>query len=267
MAAISAHKKELDDLEKTMETIRRDFDQFFLGTSKRPPTSAQAQLAGVMRKLKEEEIKDWNTQDKFRFNQIHARFVSMERMWARTMKQIEDGTYKRDKFKIAQMKKRDAALAKREEVSALSERPGRDRTVDARAPVDSMEGFDVDIGGFDDDDAGPAPAPRPAVPRPQPAAPRPSPPSPPPPAQRPAAAASPAGGDLGGLSEARLQQLHKVYVDAKRRTGEQSSLTLDALRQQVARQVPAIRQKHGCEQVDFKVVLKDGKAILKAIPK
>jgi hypothetical protein len=270
MAAISAHKKELDDLEKTMESIRRDFDQFFLGTSKRPPTSAQAQLAGVMRKLKEEEIKDWNTQDKFRFNQIHARFVSMERMWARTMKQIEDGTYKRDKFKVAQMKKRDEALAKREEASALSERPGRDRTLDARAPVDSMDGFDVDIGGFDDDDFGAAaPPPRPAAPAPRPQAPasaRP-PAASPPPAQRPAAVAAAAAGDLGGLSEARLQQLHKVYVDAKRRTGEQSSLTLDGLRQQVAKQVPAIRQKHGCEQVDFKVVLKDGKAMLKAIPK
>jgi hypothetical protein len=270
MAAISAHKKELDDLEKAMETIRRDFDQFFLGTSKRPPTSAQAQLAGLMRKIKEEEIKDWNTQDKFRFNQIHARFVTMERMWARTMKQIEDGTYKRDKFKIAQMKKRDEALAKRNAAAEPTERVRQDSTVDARH-TDAMDGFDVDVGGFDDDDFGAPPPPKPVAPapRPQPAAPRSPPAASPaaPPAQRPAAAAASSGGDLGGLSEARLQQLHKVYVDAKRRTGEQSSLTLDALRQQVAKQVPVIRQKHGCEQVDFKVVLKDGKAMLKAIPK
>ena len=91
MAANSAHKKELDDLEKAAESIRRDYDQFFQGLSKRPPTAAQAQLAGLMRKLKEEEIKEWNTQDKFRFNQIHARFVTMERMWARTLKQIALG--------------------------------------------------------------------------------------------------------------------------------------------------------------------------------
>jgi hypothetical protein len=272
MAAISAHKKELDDFEKTMETIRRDYDQFFQGTSKRPPTAQQAQLAGVLRKVKEEEIKDWNTQDRFRFNQIHARFVTMERMWARTLKQIEDGTYKRDKFKVAQMKKREEALAKRA-AATPNEGPAREQR-----PVDAMDGFDVDIGGFDDDDFGAAPAPKPApapspaaspahATRPQPAAavaaPRPQPPAPPP--QRPAPASS--GGDLGGLSEARLQQLHKVYVDAKRRTGEQSSLTLEALRAQVAKQVPTIRQKHGCEQVDFKVVLKDGKAMLKAIPK
>jgi hypothetical protein len=314
MSAVSAHKKELDDLEKSMEMIRRDFDQYFMGMARRAPTTAQAQLAGVMRKIKEEQLKDWNTQDRFRFNQIHARFVSMERMWARTLKQIEDGTYKRDKFKVAQMKRREAQLAK-----AATQLGGDPQaTLDARGPVD-LDGFDVDVGGFEDDfdapsgsrpAAGPprqapasaaatttaarngaplaaapganrpATAPSPGAPSPgapSPGAPSPGAPSPGAPAHRPAPAAAAAaaqrpaggssGGDLGGLSEARLQQLHKVYVDAKRRTGEASSLTLEALRAQVAKQVPVIREKHGCAQVDFKVVLKDGKAMLKAIPK
>jgi hypothetical protein len=253
MATISANKKTLDELEKQAEGIRRDFDQYFLGLSKRPPTTAQAQLAGVFRKLKEEELREWNTQDKFRFNQIHARFVSMERVWARTMKQIEDGTYKRDKFKVAQMKKRDAAAQSVPLDSAVAQRP-------VGSSLDDLA-VDVDMGFDDDDlDAAPKPAPKPApvanVPRPAP---------------RPAAAAgpttSPSAASLGGLSEQKLQQLHKVYIEAKRRTGEQSNLTLDALRAQVAKQVPAIQQKHGCQQVDFKVVLKDGKAMLKAIPK
>lgn len=247
MAVVSAHKKDLDDLEKSSEAIRRDFDQFFLGLSKRPPTSAQAQLAGLFRKLKEEEIKEWNTQDKFRFNQIHARFVSLERVWARTLKQIEDGTYKRDKFKVAQARKRDAQLAEQQQ----QQQPGR--TGPQPLTLDPLDAIDVDMDGFDE----PAPAPKPVAPRPAP---------------RPVAAPAPvplaaAANDLGGLSEQKLQQLHKVYVDAKKRTGEASSLTLEALRAQVAKQVPVIRAKHNCEAVDFKVVLKDGKAMLKAIPK
>jgi len=254
MATISANKKTLDELEKQAEGIRRDFDQYFLGLSKRPPTTAQAQLAGVFRKLKEEELREWNTQDKFRFNQIHARFVSLERVWARTMKQIEDGTYKRDKFKVAQMKKRDAAGTSVALESAVAQRP-------VGSSIDDLA-VDVDMGFDDDDlDAAPKPAPRPA----------PAPANVPRPAPRPAAAAAapaaPSAAALGGLSEQKLQQLHKVYIEAKRRTGEQSNLTLDALRAQVAKQVPAIQQKHGCQQVDFKVVLKDGKAMLKAIPK
>jgi len=256
MAHISANKKRLDDLEKQAEGVRRDFDQYFLALIKRPPTTSQAQLAGVFRKMKEEELRDWNTQDKFRFNQIHARFVSMERVWARTLKQIEDGTYKRDKFKVAQMRKRDAAKAEQDggrvDDSALSMRP-----VSGLDPLDSI---DVDMGSFDDDeDDRPAPAPRPA-PVPRPAAPRPA------PAAVPASMSSGAP-SLGGISEQKLQQIHKVYIEAKRRTGEQSTLTIDALRAQMARQVPLVQAKHGCEQVDFKVILKDGKAMLKAIPK
>jgi hypothetical protein len=242
MAVVSAHKKDLDDLEKSSEAIRRDFDQFFLGLSKRPPTSAQAQLAGLFRKLKEEEIKEWNTQDKFRFNQIHARFVSLERVWARTLKQIEDGTYKRDKFKVAQARKRDAQLVEQQQ----QQQPAR-----GGHAIDALDSIDVDMDGFDE----PAPVVRPVAPRP--AAPRPVVPVP----------IAAAANDLGGLSEQKLQQLHKVYVDARKRTGEASSLTLEALRAQVAKQVPVIRAKHNCEAVDFKVVLKDGKAMLKAIPK
>lgn len=237
MAHISAHKKLLDDLEKSSEGIRRDFDQFFLGLTRRPPTASQAQLAGTFRKIKEEELREWNTQDRFRFNQIHARFVSMERMWARTMKQIEDGTYKRDKFKVAQMKKR--------EVVEDDQTEARSR-VNALDPLDSI---DVDMN-FDEDSLSGVSNPRPR-----------------PPAPRPAAQPPPASSDMGGMSEQKLQQLHRVYLEAKRRTGERSSLTLDTLRSQVQKQVPAIKQKHGCQNVDFKVVLKDGKAMLKAIPK
>jgi len=247
MVQISANKKRLDDLEKQAEDVRRNFDQYFLGLQKRPPTTNQAQLAGVFRKVKEEELREWNTQDRFRFNQIHARFVSMERVWARTLKQIEDGTYKRDKFKVKQAKKREAEVHPPSmDDSALSMSP-----VSALDPLDAV---DVDMGTFDDDE--PAPRPKPA---PKPVAPKPAP--------APVAVANNGAGAGAAMSEAKLQQLHKVYLEAKRRTGEQSNLTLDALRAQVARQVPVIQAKHNCQQVDFKVVLKDGKAMLKAIPK
>ncbi len=258
MVHISANKKRLDDLEKQAEDIRRNFDQFFLGLQKRAPTTSQAQLAGIFRKIKEEELREWNTQDKFRFNQIHARFVSMERVWARTLKQIEDGTYKRDKFKVKQAKQRDA------EAAAAAQQAGgqhADNALVSTKPVsvDPLDAVDVDMG-FDDDDL---PAHASAKPAPKPIAPKPA------PRPQPAAAHTngATNGSAGGMSEAKLQQLHRVYIEAKKRTGESSSLTLDALRAQVQKQVPVIQAKHNCQQVDFKVVLKDGKAMLKAIPK
>ncbi|HEY1098242.1 MAG TPA: MXAN_5187 C-terminal domain-containing protein [Myxococcota bacterium] len=255
MAVVSANKKRLDDLEKTSEAIRRDFDQFFLGLSKRPPTTSQAQLAGVFRKLKEEELKEWNTQDKFRFNQIHARFVTLERIWARTLKQIEDGTYKRDKAKLARKREAEAEAAQNARtLQPDDEAPQRQRG--GPIDLDPLDAIDVDMDGFDFDEPKPAPRPVPK-PVPRPVAPAPA----------PISMSGAAINDLGGMSDAKLQQLHKVYVDAKKRTGESSTLTLEALRAQVAKQVPTIRAKHNCEGVDFKVVLKDGKAMLKAIPK
>lgn len=269
MAAISPNKKRLDDLEKSSDGIKRDFDQYFLGLSKRPPTTSQAQFAGLMRKIKEEELREWNTQDKFRFNQIHARFVALERVWAREMKQIEDGTHKRDKLKVSLMKKRDAAAAAAA-VAAGTQLSGEGASATQRPASgsgDPLDSIDVDMDSFNEDSLPGLAPPAGAAPNgngsgaPKPAAPRPAPPRP----QAPAAAAKP--GDLGGLSEQRLQQLYKVYMDAKKRTGEASNLSFEALRSQIAKQVPQIRQKHNCEAVDFKVVLKDGKAMLKAIPK
>lgn len=260
MAVASPQKKRLDDLEKSSEGIKREFDQYFLGLQRRAPTTAQAQFAGLMRKIKEEELREWGTQDKFRFNQIHQRFVSMERVWARTLKQIEDGTYKRDKMRVAKKRAEEEALKtamQSQEQSQSTQRP-------PSMSQDALDSIDVDMDSFNEDSlnglAPPAGAPKPA---PAPVAPKPA------PRPQPAAAAStpPRPGDLGGLSEQRLQMLYKVYMDAKKRTGEASNLSFEALRSQIAKQVPQIRQKHNCEQVDFKVVLKDGKAMLKAIPK
>lgn len=247
MAAVSPQKKRLDDIEKSAEAIRRDYEQYFMGLIKRPPTTTQAQFAGMMRRIKEDELREWSTQDRFRFNQIHARFVSMERIWARELAQVESGTHRRDKMRLQQMKRRDAAKGDPAEMASLANQPPQSVSLD---PLDSI---DVDMDSFNEDSlAAPKPAPKPAAAAPRPAA------TPP----RPAST-----GDLGGLSEQRLQQLYKVYMDAKRRTGEASSLSFEALRSQIAKQVPQIRQKHNCEAVDFKVVLKDGKAMLKAIPK
>ena len=127
--------------------------------------------------------------------------------------------------------------------------------------LDPLDAIDVDMDmDFDDAPRVPKPVPAPVSVGVRPA-PRPA------PLPVSVSASASAMNELGGLSEQKLQVLHKVYVDAKKRTGESSSLTLEGLRAQVAKQVPAIRAKHNCEAVDFKVVLKDGKAMLKAIPK
>ncbi len=243
MAYRGGQRERLDEIEKKLDELRRRFDLYFVGSPEQrmPPTSNQMQLGAEMRRLREEEVKTWNTVDKFRFSQLFARFVSMDRMWARTLKQIEDGTYKRDKFKVAQKKKNEKQAAATD--TQVGNRPA------------AIEGLDVDVGSFSDEGLITSQPPqRPVTERP--ASER---------ASRPAPAAAARAG--GNMTDQHLKQLYDVYMQAKRRTGESSSLTMDGLRKQIEKQIPAIKAKHKCQNVDFKVVLKDGKAMLKAVPK
>jgi hypothetical protein len=239
MAVRAGQREFLDGIEKNLEELRRKFELYFQGSKEQrlPPTPAQAQLGGELRRIREQDVRTWNTQDKFRFNQIFARFVSLDRVWARTMKQIEDGTHKRDKLKVR--------LAKEREQKAPAKPAG------APGTSDSLDSLDVDMGSFDDE---------PSLPRPPAIA-------PPRPVGSPRPAPMAAGGAGDGMPEQRLRQLYDVYMQAKQRSGEKSSLTMDGLRRQIEKQIPAIKAKHKCETVDFKVVMKDGKAMLKAVPK
>jgi hypothetical protein len=70
-----------------------------------------------------------------------------------------------------------------------------------------------------------------------------------------------------GLSEERLKKIHESYVAAKAKCGDPTSVTLDQLSQRLRKQVPGVLAKTGATSVDFKVVIKDGKATLQAVTK
>ncbi|MCM2332368.1 MAG: hypothetical protein NDI82_00270, partial [Anaeromyxobacteraceae bacterium] len=92
------------------------------------------------------------------------------------------------------------------------------------------------------------------------AAPRPAGATPP---AAPAPAAAPAR-----LAEAQMRELYDAYVTAKRRCNEDTSnLTFDAVAKSVSKQIPEIMKQHKAKSVEFKVVIKDGKAKLTAVPK
>lgn len=260
MAVRTVHKDQLDEIEKRMEELRRKFDLYFMGSpeQKTPPTTHQAQVGGELRRMREDEVRTWKTIERFRFAQIFARFVSMDRLWARTLKQIEDGIYKRDKFRVQQGKKKAQEAAPTD--TAVGNRP---------AGLDSFDNMDVDVDSFSDEGLIHSHPPTAAIQSGKaPPAPRgaPAPIAGMPPAPQHRAAAPPSGGGQG-MSEQRIKQLYDVYMQAKKRSGEASSLTLDQLKKQIDKQVPQIKAKHKCDNVDFKVVLKDGKAMLKAVPK
>jgi hypothetical protein len=71
-----------------------------------------------------------------------------------------------------------------------------------------------------------------------------------------------ASGSRGGRER---DDLFETYRDAMLATGQNASgLTPEKLQAAVARQEAALKKKLGCDHVDFKVVVQDGKVKLKA---
>ena len=70
------------------------------------------------------------------------------------------------------------------------------------------------------------------------------------------------------VSDPQLRALYEAYIAAKKRCNEDvSRLTYEAVAKTVTKQVPELIAKFKAKTVEFKVEVKDGKAILKAIPK
>jgi len=89
------------------------------------------------------------------------------------------------------------------------------------------------------------------------------------PLPRPAAPANPTrsatAAEVAGLSDARLRQIHSELADAKRRLNQSDSVSLDSLARSLRESEKKIRAQHPGRTVDFHVVLKDGKPVVKPI--
>ncbi|MBZ4413832.1 hypothetical protein K8640_36985 [Myxococcus sp. XM-1-1-1] len=88
---------ECEALEAELAALRNLFEQYFLGNERNPPTRAHEDFKKRVNKLKTSFIR--STAAKFRVGSIHSKFLTYERLWVRTLQEIEAGTYKRDLFK------------------------------------------------------------------------------------------------------------------------------------------------------------------------
>ena len=209
-------------LEEDMEALKARFELYFLGIDKREPSRERGEMKRRVEKLKTENVR--NTGLRFRIQTLHARFISYERMWLRSAREKEAGTYRRDVMRA----RRRAQAAEQEAAPA----------------------------------AAPPAALAPEAPAPQPPAPGLAPPDVVPPRPAPQPPTLP-----GGMSEARLRALYEEYVAAKKRQNEDvSRLTYEGLARSVSKQVPELMTKYRASAVDFKVVVRDGRVVLKATP-
>ena len=238
-SAIARSAREKDELEAEtgaiedeLEELRARYEQWFLGIERKEPARWREELRKRVLRVKEAFTR--NTGLRFRIQSLHARYLSYERLWLRSAKEKEEGTYRRDVFKARLHAKKEAA-------------PPAPAAAAQKAPAAP---------------AAPANAPDAAAP----SAPRAAATPPPlPGAARPAARPAPGG---GALSEASMRSLYESYVAAKKRCNEDvSRLSYEAVARSVSRQIPELMTRYKAKAVEFRVEVKDGKAVLKAIPK
>ena len=265
--------KECDAFEEEVAALKLAYDQFFMGLEKKPPAREHEELK---KRLNQFRLRPHRAVAvKFRVGSLHQKFQTYERLWERTLKEMENGTYTRDVLRAR--KKQQAAESQRrkgpevlqagedslEEVMAAAA-----AAVDPRGRLGALPKVPGMVGGLPKvppvTGSLPAVAPVGGLPKVPPVT-----GSLPPVSQAgaPRASAAPSKGGAD-LSDSRMRAVYDAYVAAKRKGGEDTSkLTYEAVAQTLRKQVPELLEKTKAKGVDFKVVVQDGKAQLKAVPK
>ncbi len=240
--------EECGEIEEDLEVLKARYEMFFLGIERREPARERDEMKRRIGRIKGEFTR--NTGLQFRIQTLNARYLSYERMWLRSAREKEAGTYRRDLMRA----RRHVQRGERREAPKSPEAEGSPAPV-AAAPVvgPEAEAASPPAESARREEPPPAAAPRaPAVTPPR----------------APAARTGSAPPLPAGVSEAQLRSLYDAYVEAKRRCNEDvSRCSYESLARSVAKQVPELVAKYKARAVEFKVVIREGRAVLKAVPK
>ena len=116
----------VEELSRKLEILRVRYEQYFIGVEKVAPSVMRMEVVRLMRDLEQLKIK--NTAIKFKLRTVVQKFTSYSTYWNRTLREIEDGTYKRHVDKA----KREA-----ERLQKAGAQPSASRQNAAQTPNDN----------------------------------------------------------------------------------------------------------------------------------
>jgi hypothetical protein len=92
-------EKALEDLETRIERLRALYEQYFMGIEKLEPQIPRKEVERRITIFRKEQIR--NTAQRFKFQTLIQRYNTMQQYWGRVVREIENGTFRRDVLKAA----------------------------------------------------------------------------------------------------------------------------------------------------------------------
>lgn len=250
--------KILAQMEEAIEKLKVRYELYFLGMERFAPVKDLKAVERTIRAIRSEVM--GNTAQKFKLRMLIQRFTTYKSHWNRIQREIDEGRYRRDLARIQRDLRKRGVQAKdllkarnaSEVEVALMKYMKEAREIEARQALEEKTVRPQESAQADEKQAAagqPAPASAGASPPPLPVEAL---------AQR----------KPGGNANSSFKRLYDAYIEARRKTGQPiKGLTYDKMVQSINKQLSGIREKHGSRKVEFCVVVKEGKAILKAVPK
>lgn len=92
-------EEELRVLDHKLKQLKLDYDRYFLGTRPREPAVLRGEVEKLIAIYSNQAIT--NSGLRFRFSSLCSRYQAHKRQWCEILRQIEQGTYARHRFKAA----------------------------------------------------------------------------------------------------------------------------------------------------------------------
>jgi hypothetical protein len=101
--------EDLQLMDIKLKQLKNEYEQYFLGSRQREPGMLRSEVQKMFAIYSNRPIQ--NTGNRFKFNNLRARFYAFRRHWDATLRKIEDGSYERHVFKANLRVKEERPLA------------------------------------------------------------------------------------------------------------------------------------------------------------
>src|SRR5688572_20722549 len=81
--------EDLEQIEKAIKQLQIEWEKFFGGVERKPPTDLKAKVEAVIRRHANAEIR--NNTERFRYQNLTARYNIFNEMWSKRLRAMEEG--------------------------------------------------------------------------------------------------------------------------------------------------------------------------------